>query len=210
MLQSRAGKAHGWLKTESCPGGARARCHSPGVSGLIHTHVLGSASAGPGGWHSPGPKPGHTRGWWCQRGAPVQGKAQHGPELHPLLEHCDIWVCFRHLGGFWTVEVCYLLPGVLFDFCLLNGGQSADTTMEIEVEDAAAPVWRGKVSSAQTREPVLPYFTPTWPLDFSLAQISPHKTPDADYHLDQNQDGERRDFTLQYYSSWVCMTEENG
>lgn len=43
-----------------------------------------------------------------------------------------------------------------------------------------------------SNQPVLPYLTPTRPLNISLIQISPHKTPDADYH----QDGERRDFTL--------------
>lgn len=38
------------------------------------------------------------------------------------------------------MELCYLLPGLLFDFHSPHGGQSADTMMEIEVVDSAASV----------------------------------------------------------------------
>lgn len=148
------GKAHLWLKAGSYPGGAQARGHCPvpvasstPVCWALHQQDPGA------GRHSPGPKPGHMWVWWGQRGAPLQGKtsAQHRPELCSLLEQCVIWGCFRHLGGFWTVELCYLLPG-LFDFHSPHGEQSADTMMEIEVVDSAASVWRGKVSSAQTSQ----------------------------------------------------------
>lgn len=33
-------------------------------------------------------------------------------------------------------------------------------------------------------QPVLPYFTPTRPLDLSLIHISPHKNPAVDYRLE--------------------------
>lgn len=40
---------------------------------------------------------------------------------------------------FWIMEVCYLLPGLVFDLLrLLNGGQYADTTMKSEVVDSAS------------------------------------------------------------------------
>lgn len=152
-LQSREREGSPVAKSRELSWGCTSKGTLPSASGLIHTRVLGSASAGPGGWHSPGPKPGHMWVWWGQRGAPLQGKtsAQHRPELCPLVKQCVIWGCFRHLGGFWTVELCYLLPG-LFDFHSPHGGQSADTMMEIEVVDSAASVWRGKVSSAQTSQ----------------------------------------------------------
>lgn len=57
-------------------------------------------------------------------------------------------------------------------------------------------------------EPTLPYFTPR-PLDFSVIQISQLKNWcwSFHYHLDQNQDGERKDFTQACQNTTITLPE---
>lgn len=84
--------------------------------------------------------------------APLQGKASAhcGPEVGPLLEQC-------YLGLFWTFRRILDYGNMLspawagVSLPLVNGGQSADTTMKTEGVDSAASLSRGKESSAQTR-----------------------------------------------------------
>lgn len=65
---------------------------------------------------------------------------------HPCVPHCMLCLS-RVLFGFvldiqedfWIMEVCYLLPGLVFDLLhLLNGGQYADTTVKSEVMDSSS------------------------------------------------------------------------
>lgn len=123
-----------------------------------------------------------TQGWrWVWWGA--KAPAHHGPELLPLLEQCAIGACFRHSGGFWTMKcVVSCLGCCLSSVYLLEG-------------NLQTPRWKvrwillllsegGKCPVLKQGQPVLPYFTPTRPLDLSLIHISPHKNPAVDYRLE--------------------------
>lgn len=115
-LQNRAREGSCAAKTRELSWG----CTSKGTLSRCHVlvHALGSASAGHRGWHSPGPKPGHM--WVLPH---CRAKHQHTVGLRWVLCLSSvIWVCFGHLGGFWTMGICYPLPGLVFHFPWLMEG----------------------------------------------------------------------------------------
>lgn len=171
-LQSRAREGSRVANTRELSWGAQAQGHCPGATVLVHTCELGSASAG------------LAQAWPQTRahvGVGVPERCPRAKHQHTMGLSCAlclssvIWVCFRHLGGFWTMEICYLLPGLLFHFHLLNAGQSADTTLKMRGWILLLLSQGGKCPVLKQGQPGLPCFTPTRPLDFSLIQTNPHK-----------------------------------
>lgn len=66
-----------------------------------------------------------------------------------------------------------------------------------------------KCTVPEEGEPALPYFTPTTQLECSLFQVGQHKNWCwiLDFHLYQNQGGERMDFTLACQNNTIILPE---
>lgn len=134
--------------------------------------------------------------------------AHRGPELHSLLEQCVIWFCFiifRRISRLWKYVTSCLGGCLTSSIYLMEGNVQAPWWNLLQWFLLSSEGEKWLVS--EQGEPTLPYFTPTRPLDFSVIQISQHKhwCWIFDYHLDQNQDGERKDFTLACQNNTIIL-----